>query len=154
MNVIILLLTAKPYWSQIVFMASLGLSMFIIRGRNSVATPPGEIAYGNRCITLSNWLCLTVILMLDFMSRNSFLSPSVSAVTANFVDEQNAEPIMAITLCPSVLKILFIIHQNNNNATVQHKPVDVNNMSIIHIPLPQLFDKLSSQNTQTKNIHL
>ena len=37
---------------------------------------------------------------------------------------------------------------------MQHKPVDVNNMSIIHIPLPQLFDKLSSQNTQTKNIHL
>ena len=30
----------------------------------------------------------------------------------------------------------------------------MNNMSIIHIPLPQLFDKLSSHHTQTKNIHL
>jgi len=37
---------------------------------------------------------------------------------------------------------------------MQHKPAHMNNMSIIHISLPQLFDKLSSHNTQTKNIHL
>ena len=33
-------------------------------------------------------------------------------------------------------------------------PVEMKHMSIIHIPLPELFDKLSSHNTETKNIYL
>jgi len=33
-------------------------------------------------------------------------------------------------------------------------PVQMKHMSIIHIPLSELFDKLSSHHTQTKNIHL
>ena len=33
-------------------------------------------------------------------------------------------------------------------------PADVNNMSIIHISLPELFDKFSCHHTQAKNIHL
>ena len=71
-------------------MDSFGFSNFLTRGRNSVATKPGDIAYHTHIHIISSpctrvVIKLTETLILDFKSLSSLRSPSVSAAMENFV---------------------------------------------------------------------
>ena len=67
-------------------MAFLGSFFFSNRGLNSVITLPGDIACIHTYIyILLTYVRLTVILIFDIIPLSSTRSPSVKAVTANFV---------------------------------------------------------------------